>query len=312
MIGSQMRLSLLVLIGLILSLQVPVLALGIPDIEILSFETAPSAMQGGTEYIEYSFVNSGNYTSGPLKLMCYLSADDTLSSSDIVIAVQAIRSVKPGDVISAYTSKSIPKSLSLGIYYPILKIVPTQDALADGDLENNVFIASQIEITDQPNVPREWVNKKISEILFIKTNEERELRNRPPLVYNEMLESISQGHTDDMADRDYFDHLTPEGKNPHDRAREKGYPYVRVREDGTILHGIGENIARFPTGKTVYVEGFAYIDPNDPIQLADVAITLFLNSASHKEALLDKIYEEIGISATLARDGQYYIGQNFG
>ena len=310
MIRSQIRLSLLVIV--ILSLQVPVLALGSPDIEILSFETAPSGTPGGIQYIEYTFINSGNYTSGPLKLTLYLSKDEVLSPKDHILAEVSIRSLNPGDVISAYTNEPISRTVPIGMYYPILEIVSKQFAFLDANPENNILTAPQIEIINMQNLPREWVNKKTSEILFRKTNEERELRNRPSLVYNEILESISQGHTDDMADRDYFDHLSPEGKNPHDRGREGGYPYERIREDGTIVHGIGENIARFPTGNTVYVEGFEYIDPNDPIQLADVALSLFLGSASHKKTLLDSIYEEIGISATLARDGQYYIGQNFG
>ena len=307
---SQVGISLCII--LLMYIQVPTLALGSPDIEIISFETAPSAIPGEEQYIEYAFVNNGNYTSGQLQLTYYLSTDDTLSPRDIIVAQYTIRSLNPGEVKTAYTTESIPITVPLAMHYPILEIVPTQRGLTDLNPENNIFIAPQIEITNSRNVSREWVNKKASEILFLKTNEERELRHRAPLVYNELLAAISQGHTDDMAERDYFDHLTPEGKDPYDRAVEHGYPYERVREDGTKVYGIGENIARFATGRNRDVEGFGYINQNDPIQLADVALTLFLNSASHKETLLNPLYREIGISATLARDGQYYIGQNLG
>ncbi|MDR2855677.1 MAG: CAP domain-containing protein [Methanomicrobiales archaeon] len=299
-------------IVLLLYIQIPTLALGSPDIEIISFEVAPSAIPGEEQYIEYVFWNNGNFTSGPLQLTYYLSSDDTLSPKDIVIAQYKIRSLNPGEERRTYRTESIPKTVPLAMYYPILEIVPTQRGLEDANLDNNIFVESQIEITNSRNLPREWVNKKVSELLFLKTNEERELRKRAPLVYNDMLAAISQGHTDDMAERDYFDHLTPEGKNPHDRAREYGFPHERVREDGSKIYGIGENIARFGTGKDVDVEGFGYVNQNDPIQLATVALTLFLNSASHKETLLSPLYREIGISATLAKDGQYYIGQNLG
>jgi uncharacterized protein YkwD len=307
---SQISISLFII--LMIYIQIPTLALGSPDIEVISFETAPSAIPGEEQYIEYAVVNNGDYTSGPLQLTYYLSSNDTLSPRDIIVAQYTIRSLKPGEVRTTYTTEPIPTKVPLALYYPTLEIVPTQRALSDINLEDNIFIAPQTEITNSRNLPREWVNKKVSQILFLKTNEERERRNRAPLVYNDMLEAISQGHTDDMAERDYFDHLTPEGKNPHDRAVEYGYPYERVRKDGTKVYGIGENIARFETGRGVDVEGFGYINPNDPIQLANVALTLFLNSASHKETLLSQLYQEIGISATLARDGQYYIGQNLG
>ena len=308
--SSQVGISLFIV--LLFYIQIPVFALGSPDIEIISFETAPSAIPGGEQYIEYVVWNNGDYTSGPLQLTYYLSLDDMISPKDIIVAQYTIRSLNPGEERRVYTTESIPEAASLITYYPILQIVPTIRALADMNPENNIFIAPQIEITKSINLPREWVNKKVSELLFVKTNEERELWKRAPLVYNEMLAGISKGHTDDMAERDYFDHLTPEGKDPHDRAVEYGYPYERSREDGTNVYGIGENIARFGTGKNVDVRGFGYINPNDPIQLADVALTLFLKSASHKETLLSPLYQEIGISATLARDGQYYIGQNFG
>jgi len=297
---------------LILYIQVPALALGNPDIEIISFETVPSAVPGGPFYVEYAFTNNGNYTSGPLQLTYYLSAENTPHSKNIMIGQRTIRSVRPGELATAYTIESMPSTVPPGMYYPVIEIIPTQHALKDINPDNNILIASQIAITSQENVSREWVNKKASELLFIKTNEERELRNRALLTYNDMLESIAQGHADDMAKRDYFDHLSPEGKSPHDRAVEQGYPYERIREDGTAIYGIGENIVRFPTGNAVYVSGFAFIDPADPIQLANVAITSFLRSASHKETLLSDIYHEIGIAATMAQDGYYYLAQNFG
>jgi uncharacterized protein YkwD len=293
-------------------IQTPTFALGNPDIEVISFETAPSAVPGGGFYVEYTFTNNGNYTSGPLKLTYYLSRENELSSKGIMIGQYTIRSARPGELVTAYAIESIPSTVLPTSYYPIIEIIPTQPAFKDINPGNNFLIASQMEVTSQENLSREWINKKASELLLIKTNEERERRNRAPLTYSYLLESIAQGHVEDMAKRDYFDHISPEGKSPHDRAVEQGYPYERVREDGSAIYGIGENIVRFPTGDKVYVNRFAYIDPTDPIQLANVAITSFLNSASHKETLLSNIYHEIGIAATIAQDGYYYLAQNFG
>ncbi len=39
------------------------------------------------------------------------------------------------------------------------------------------------------------------------------------------LAAAAQGHSDDMAARGYFDHVTPEGRTLADRADAAGYPY---------------------------------------------------------------------------------------
>jgi uncharacterized protein YkwD len=291
---------------------VPVTALGSPDIEILSFETAPVGVPGELLYVEYTLTNVGDFTSGPLKLTYYLSTDGVLSARNIVLSQLDIRSVKPGEVLSAYSMETVPITVPDNTYYPIIEVVPVQKGLADINLENNIFVSSLLEISSKQELPREWINQKASELLFIKTNAERERRNVKPLLYNEKLAEIAHSHVEDMAEKDYFEHVSLDGKDPTARAVEHGYPLERTRADGMVIHGIGENIVRFPTGDTIYVHSFAFIDPANPVQLADVAITSFLNSASHKKTLLSDIYEEIGIAATMASDGQYFLGQNFG
>ena len=40
-----------------------------------------------------------------------------------------------------------------------------------------------------------------------------------PLYLDDQLNQISQAHSQDMVDRNYFSHFTPEGKSPSDRAK---------------------------------------------------------------------------------------------
>ena len=290
----------------------PVTALGSPDIEILSFETAPTAVPGELLYVEYTLTNTGNFPSGPLKLTYYLSTNGDLSERGIVLNQLNIRSLRPGEIFSAYYMENVPITVPSNTYYPIIEVVPVQKALLDLNPDNNILASSLLEISSQQKLPREWINQKASELLFIKTNAQRERRNVKPLLYNEKLAAIAHSHVEDMAEKDYFEHVSLDGKDPNARAVEHGYPLERTHSDGMVVRGIGENIVRFPTGDTIYVYGFEFIDPTNPVQLSDVAITSFLNSASHKKTLLSDIYEEIGIAATMASDGQYYLGQNFG
>lgn len=64
----------------------------------------------------------------------------------------------------------------------------------------------------------------------------------PPLTVDPHLKVAAQAHTDDMAARDYMDHVTPEGQDPAARAQAAGYT-------GT---GVGENIAQgYPDAASV-------------------------------------------------------------
>ncbi len=54
-------------------------------------------------------------------------------------------------------------------------------------------------------------------------NAERALLGIAPLRYNALLEQAAQAHADDMAARQYFAHVTPDGKSPLDRITATGY-----------------------------------------------------------------------------------------
>lgn len=62
-------------------------------------------------------------------------------------------------------------------------------------------------------------------------NEARNARGLPSLAADPQLEQAAQAHTDDMADRGYFEHTTPEGKTPDQRATEAGYAWSTVAEN---------------------------------------------------------------------------------
>ncbi len=66
------------------------------------------------------------------------------------------------------------------------------------------------------------------------TNLRQEFANYPkvqPVAFNELLSQIALLHAEDMVDRDYFSHYTPEGLAPWDRAEKQGY-----------INGVSENI----------------------------------------------------------------------
>jgi uncharacterized protein YkwD len=69
-------------------------------------------------------------------------------------------------------------------------------------------------------------------------NRERTSRGESALTVNRHLEASAQGHTESMANGDYFEHYGPGGQSPVSRARAAGY--ITSSRTGWL---IGENIA---------------------------------------------------------------------
>lgn len=64
----------------------------------------------------------------------------------------------------------------------------------------------------------------------------------PPLVWDEQLAQAALAHSSDMARRNYFDHFTPEGTTPGERAQRAGYRWRAVGENIAAGHGSAETV----------------------------------------------------------------------
>ncbi|MHC4600474.1 MAG: IPT/TIG domain-containing protein [Planctomycetota bacterium] len=107
--------------------------------------------------------------------------------------------------------------------------------------------------------------------VLLLVNQERAARGLDPLVANGILTQAARDHSQDMIDRDFFDHVNPDGLAPWDRAMALGYPSSFV----------GENIAA------------GYATPQ-------AVMDAWMNSPGHRANILDPNFTEIGIGR---RDG---------
>lgn len=122
------------------------------------------------------------------------------------------------------------------------------------------------------------------------TNAERTERGLAPLDYDEALASVAANHSRDMLDRDYFDHVSPDGVGLGDR-------YERW---GIDCYG-GENIYLGPNADRFVDEG----------ALADEIVRSLMDSKGHREAILDPDYERQGIGVVVGPEGAVYATQDF-
>ncbi|MFF8381441.1 sigma-70 family RNA polymerase sigma factor [Streptomyces sp. NPDC015661] len=112
-------------------------------------------------------------------------------------------------------------------------------------------------------------------------NEERAKAGCGPLTEHPLLTKAAQGHSDDMAARDFFDHTNPDGDGPGERITAAGYAWSSY----------GENIAKGQTTAAQVMESW-------------------MNSPGHRANILNCGFKEIGVG--LHTSGGPYWTQAFG
>jgi uncharacterized protein YkwD len=118
-----------------------------------------------------------------------------------------------------------------------------------------------------------------SEVVHL-VNEQRVKAGCEPLRVDPRLVQAAEAHSSDMAERDYFDHTTPEGVTFRDRIRSAGFANP----------GTAENIARGQRDARQVMAGW-------------------MASAGHRANILDCDFTFLGVG--LHEDGMYWT-QDFG
>ena len=140
--------------------------------------------------------------------------------------------------------------------------------------------ASQTPAEDTGSEPAGTVAAWEQEV-FSLVNQIREENGLKPFVYNETLAETARAHSQDMIDRNFFDHYNPDGKSPFDRMEANGIRYSMA----------AENIAAgYPSPEAV-VEGW-------------------MNSDGHRANILGGC-EELGVGLALGGSYGYYWTQCF-
>ncbi len=111
-----------------------------------------------------------------------------------------------------------------------------------------------------------------AEILTL-VNKERATAGLAPLVRNTFVDLAAQRYAEEMQQKGFYDHVTPDGRDALDRLIAAGVPVTRAR------HGaVGENIAKGQQSAAEVMEGW-------------------MNSEGHRRNILSPDYDQIGIGA---------------
>src|SRR3990170_5477379 len=149
----------------------------------------------------------------------------------------------------------------------------------------------------------EVIEKQVHDLI----NQHRSQYGLKSLSWDEKLASIARSHSQDMTDRSYFSHYSPEGKDYADRYNENNFnceikisEYTTETTTGTATTSRyangGENISYL---KGIHGEG----------NIASKAVDGWMNSEDHKENILTKYFKNEGIGVAVSGN-KVYITQN--
>lgn len=172
---------------------------------------------------------------------------------------------------------------------------------------NNSIFSSTI---DFDNINHSLINAAV----FFRTNEMRIANKLPPLEYSINLEKSATIHSDDMVQRNFFSHINPGNlsrRNPDDRARLAGItnPYIaeNIANNFAIKYTANTRVIVSDSDKGI----FKYPGENDPIpnhtfiSFAEALVEQWMNSAGHRENILNKEALELGVGTTFYRDRRF-------
>ena len=108
-------------------------------------------------------------------------------------------------------------------------------------------------------------------------------RGSSQLRWDDRLKAIARAHSEDMTERGYFSHDTPEGLGPTERGTRAGYSCWKGSH-----YGLAENIT---------IE----LMSNDTDKLAAAAVQGWVESPGHRANLLDRQYDRTGIGASFGK-----------
>lgn len=162
------------------------------------------------------------------------------------------------------------------------------------------------DIVDEPGIPDgrgKLDTTRAPLVIFVAGNIDRLVNQHragaglDPLTRTFSLDQIAARHSWDMADRNYFDHVNPDGLDPTDRADIARYDCTKDHGSHST-YGIAENIYRMEhMGR-------------DDVETARYIVDGWMASAPHRAIILSPQYHETGIGVGIS-GSIVYATQNF-
>lgn len=151
------------------------------------------------------------------------------------------------------------------------------------------FSASTSTLPKTPPAVYSSVQMSQNEQRFVDlVNAERWERNLGVLSINPLLVQVAREHSKEMAEKNYFDHIspTPELKTPMKR----------------YLNALGYTPTWACIGENLFYCSIVDVDRGERCLMA---------SKPHRENMLDPRFEQVGVGIYVSKDGQFWVTELF-
>lgn len=170
---------------------------------------------------------------------------------------------------------------------------------------NNAIVTSDNDSRPKINILE--LEKNVHDLINI----ERQKNSLPALDWNEKIATVARKHSQDMANRNYFSHDSPEGKDLIYRNAQEGFTCaIRI---GNTIYGGAENIHQDNLyGSTTSTNGIITShDWKSQEELANSIVNGWMNSPNHRENILRPIWKTQGIGIAIASNDKVYATEDF-
>jgi uncharacterized protein YkwD len=121
-------------------------------------------------------------------------------------------------------------------------------------------------------------------------NKDRASMKEPAIDANGALTALARAHAQDMAARNFFGHVNPDGLSPEDRARRAG------------LKGVYENVSMAQGVSDLIAAG----EDAERQMMAEPP-----NQQNHRSNILNPNHRTVGVGIAVSKKGTFYMAQEF-
>jgi uncharacterized protein YkwD len=170
---------------------------------------------------------------------------------------------------------------------------------------------SQVAV-NQPIDVRNPIGDLLDAALFHATNEQRIKHNLPTFSYNFSIHKAAIGHSDDMIEQDFYNHINPYTRRKlEDRVISYTIEFKRMAENiaqhDLIETGKNPNYCfLFPKGDNDFV--YRDCQTKQPLPMMTYAkfarnvVNAWMNSLHHRETIMDVRYKVMACSAKFSKN----------
>ncbi len=162
---------------------------------------------------------------------------------------------------------------------------------------------------DNLSANRRELELRVHELVNVKRQE----NGLGTLEWEEPLSEIARYHSQDMADRNYFEHLSPEGEDFFARYKMFGYDSSN-RVGNTVYYGAENLYLNSVFESYSFDKGTGQVTEYDFKTLEEIASSTvdgWMQSEGHRENMLMPYFLKEGLGVVVTQDGKVYITENF-